>query len=230
MRFPFTIEQFLNVFKSYNESIFPLQVVFYLIAFFMIFLLFRKIKGSDRIILSCLTFFWLWIGVVYHIMYFSKINKPAYAFGSLFIIQGLLFLVFGVINNRFKFTYYNNFFNNIGLFFIIYALIIYPALGYLFGHRFPYSPTFGLPCPTTIFTFGVLLFLDSKISIPFLVIPLVWSIIGFGAALNLSIYEDYGLLIAGLSGTGLLLYHNKKMKYYLAKSVLQEYLTNFKKK
>ena len=92
---------------------------------------------------------------------------------------------------------------------MLYALIIYPILGYLFGHKYPYSPTFGLPCPTTIFTFGILLFVNKKIPVLVLIIPLLWSIIGFGAALNLSIYEDYGLLIAGILGFILLVVSNK---------------------
>jgi hypothetical protein len=33
------------------------------------------------------------------------------------------------------------------------------------------------------------------------ILPLIWSLVGFGAALNFGIYEDIGLLIAGLVGT-----------------------------
>jgi hypothetical protein len=83
-------------------------------------------------------------------------------------------------------------------------------LGHLLGHQYPYSPTFGLPCPTTIFTFGILLFINKKISLLTIIIPLLWSIIGFGAALKLTIYEDYGLLIAGVLGSILLIVNNKK--------------------
>jgi hypothetical protein len=34
-----------------------------------------------------------------------------------------------------------------------------------------------------------------------LVIPALWSVVGFSAALSLSIAEDYGLLVAGLVAT-----------------------------
>jgi hypothetical protein len=84
------------------------------------------------------------------------------------------------------------------------------VLGQLSGHSYPYSPTFGLPCPTTIFTFGILLFADKKFNILLLLIPLIWSVIGFGAALNFSVFEDYGLLIAGITGFLLLMVYNKK--------------------
>ena len=209
MKFPFTVEEFLNVFKSYNESIFPFQFIFYLIAFFCIYLIFKQYENSSKIISAFLSFFWLWIGIVYHLLFFTSINKAAYFFGGLFIIQGVLFGVYGIIKNSITFEYQNTIYNYIGIIFIAYALIIYPILGYLFGHKYPYSPTFGLPCPTTIFTFGILLFVNKKIPVLVLIIPLLWSIIGFGAALNLSIYEDYGLLIAGILGFILLFVSNK---------------------
>jgi hypothetical protein len=56
-----------------------------------------------------------------------------------------------------------------------------------------------LPCPTTIFTFGVLLFVNKKISVPVLITPFLWSLMGLSAAVNLSIYDDFGSLIAGVA-------------------------------
>jgi len=210
MQLPFTVEQFLSVLKSYNESVFPLQIVFYLIAFSSVYLIFNSIKNNGKIISGVLSFFWLWIGIFYHLMFFTAINKAAYLFGILFIIQGILFALYGVIKGNITYEYRNNIFNNIGIIFITYGLIVYPILGHLLGHQYPYSPTFGLPCPTTIFTFGVLLFVNKKLNVLVFIIPLVWSIIGFGAALNLTIYEDYGLLIAGVLGFILLIFSNKK--------------------
>jgi hypothetical protein len=210
MQLPFTVEQFLSVFKTYNESIFPLQIVFYLIAFSSVYLLFKPIKNNGKIVSAILSFFWLWIGVIYHLMFFTEINKAAYLFGILFIIQGLLFLLNGVIKDNITYEYRNTVFNNFGIIFIAYGLIVYPILGHLLGHRYPYSPTFGLPCPTAIFTFGVLLFINKKISVLIIIIPLLWSLIGFSAAYNLTIYEDYGLLIAGVLGFIFLTVSNKK--------------------
>jgi hypothetical protein len=93
---------------------------------------------------------------------------------------------------------------------ILYAMVLYPILGSLFGHVYPQSPTFGLPCPTTIFTFGLLLWTDLKVPKSVLVIPFVWSLIGFSAALSLGILEDTGLLVAGVVGLILLLLRDKK--------------------
>lgn len=205
MQLPFTVNEFMNVFKSYNESVFPLQILFYIVALYSIYLLFKRKKYSQKIISGFLAFLWLWIGIVYHFLSFAPINKAAYLFGLLFIIQAFLFFIFGFQKERLHFVFNGSVLNYVGILFFLYALLIYPVLGHLLGHQYPYSPTFGLPCPTTIFTFGFLLFVDSRLSFWFYFIPLLWSLIGFSAAVNLSIYEDFGLFIAGVSGLVLLL-------------------------
>jgi len=212
MNLPFSLADFLNVFKDYNHSVFPLHIVFYLIAFLCIYLLFTGNKNTTRIISITLAFLWLWMGIVYHIIFFSAINKLAYVFGGFFILQGIMFAGCGLIRKKISFEYTKSIYNYIGIIFLLYALIIYPVLGYKLGHAYPYSPTFGLPCPTTIFTFGILLFANKKMPIHLLVIPLLWSIIGFTAALNLTIYEDIGLIVAGVTGFILLMIGNRKFK------------------
>jgi len=210
MQLPFSLGDFLNVFKTYNQTIFPLQIVFYFIAFLCIYFLFTGNKDLNRKISIVLSFFWLWMGIVYHLIFFSTINKAAYIFGAFFIIQGIMFAGCGLIRKKLSFEYRKSTYNYIGIIFLLYALITYPVLGYNLGHLYPYSPTFGLPCPTTIFTFGILLFTNNKMPVHLLIIPLLWSIIGFTAALTLTIYEDVALLIAGLTAFILLLIGNRK--------------------
>ena len=86
---------------------------------------------------------------------------------------------------------------------ISYALMVYPLLGVLFGHVYPAAPTFGAPCPTTIFTFGVLFLLREPFPRYVLVIPILWAGIGGSAAFSLGVAEDYGLIVAGLAGLAL---------------------------
>jgi hypothetical protein len=210
MSLPFSLADFLNVFKNYNQSVFPLQIVFYLVAFLCIYLLFTRNKNATRLISITLAFFWLWMGIVYHIIFFSAINKAAYIFGGLFILQGIMFTGCGLIRKKLSFEYTKSTANIAGIILIAYALIVYPVLGHNLGHAYPYSPTFGLPCPTTIFTFGILLFTNKKMPWHLLIIPLLWSIVGFTAALNLTIYEDTGLLVAGATTFSLLLINNRK--------------------
>jgi len=211
MEMPFTLEQFLDVFKKYNQAVFPMQAVFYLISLIAIDLTIKRYPKSDKTISIILAFFWLWMGIVYHLIFFSTINKAAYLFGALFILQGVLFFYFGVFRNKLSFKLGRNIdvYEISGIILFIFALIVYPVIGYFFGHIYPSSPTFGLPCPTTIFTFGLLLLNIRKCPVIILIIPFLWSIVGFTAALQFGIFEDSGLLISGLIATSLLIYRNR---------------------
>ena len=209
MKPPFTSEQFLEVFKNYNLAVFPMQIIFYLIAFWIIYLMIKPNLKSNKIITILISFFWMWMGIVYHVIFFTTINKLAYVFGGFFIIQGFLFLLFVFFQNKFSFGFQKNKYGIIGLVLIIFSLIVYPILGFVFGHIYPTSPTFGLPCPTTIFTFGVLLMNQKKCPISILIIPFIWSIIGLTAVFQFGIVEDTGLILAALITTSLLVYRNK---------------------
>jgi hypothetical protein len=210
MTFPFTQEQFLTIFTQYNLAVFPLQIVFIILGIVALWFVVKKSPISDRIILLILIFFWFWMGIVYHILFFSSINPLAYAFGVLFIIEACLLIYLGIIKKQVEFSLTKDRYTLIGLIFIVYAMIIYPVIGMVAGHGYPRLPTFGLPCPTTIFTFGLFLMSDKKFPLPLLVIPLIWSMIGFFAALSLGITEDYMLLVAGVLGTVLIIMKNRK--------------------
>jgi hypothetical protein len=213
MKLPFTTEQFFEVFKNYNESVFPIQIIFYLLALTVIFLSIKKFNGADRIINAVLSFFWFWMGVVYHLFYFTSINKAAYLFGVVFILQGLLFFYQGVVKDKLTYKFRFDKFGWTGAVLIAFALIIYPLLGFIFGHFYPTSPTFGLPCPTTIFTFGILIWHDKRITLSILIIPSIWAIIGLFAALQLGVWEDTGLLVAGILATLVIFFKRKRNSY-----------------
>jgi len=198
MKFPFSTGQFLDVFKEYNEAVWPAQVLFYLTGFLTIFLLIRNQNKSGKIISVFLAFFWIWMGIVYHIIHFSVINPAAYLFGSAFIIEGLLIFYFLYVKEKMRYSFKKNIQGIAGIFFILFSMIVYPALGYMLGHIYPYSPTFGLPCPTTIFTLGVFCLSEKKIPWLVIIIPLIWSVIGFTASFSFGIKEDISLLIAGI--------------------------------
>lgn len=48
MKTPFTVEQFLEVFRNYNETVFPMQVIFYLISVLAIYLAVKPTSKSDN--------------------------------------------------------------------------------------------------------------------------------------------------------------------------------------
>ena len=212
MNIPFTVNQFLGIFESYNFSIWPLQILFILLAVICVILIFRNSAYTNAIVPAILAFFWLWMGVIYHIIYFSKINSAAYLFGGIFVLEAVLIIYFSIVRKKFELVYNKDIFSYTGVILIIFALAIYPLIGFFIGHIYPASPTFGLPCPTTIFTFGILLFNKGKLPVGLIIIPVIWSLIGFTAALKLGIYEDTGLLIAGIAIVILAYYKRKNFQ------------------
>ena len=114
------------------------------------------------------------------------------------MLQGILFFIAGVLKSNLRFRFRRDLLGITGSVFLIYAFVIYPALGYWFGHRYPAAATFGLPCPTTIFTFGMLLWTGRRAPLYLLPIPVAWSFMGFWAAISMGMTEDFGLLVAGI--------------------------------
>jgi hypothetical protein len=212
MKTPFTAEEFLTVFRNYNESIFPMQIIFYLFGFVVIYFIFKSSPLSGKIISVILSFLWFWMGVVYHIVFFTAINKAAWLFGIIFILQGTLVLTISVFQDKLSFKYHNGSYGVTAFIMVSFALIIYPVIGYALGHRYPSSPTFGLPCPITIFTFGLLLLDNKKYPLIILIIPFAWSVIGFIAAINFGILEDTALLTSGLLTVPAIIIRNRKFK------------------
>jgi hypothetical protein len=210
MNLPFTVDQFLSVFEHYHQTVWPMPIILNMLGLVAVFLALKKFALSHRLVASILAFFWLWIGIAYHFVFFAAINPAAYAFAALNVIQGILFLIFGVFYQRLSFRFSPNAYGIVGALLILYAMVIYPLLGYSLGHIYPKAPTFGLPCPTTIFTFGLLLWTDIKVPKVVLIVPFLWSIIGFTAALKLGVLEDTGLLVAGIIGVVLIILRDKK--------------------
>ena len=213
MNIPFTVEQFFAVFRNYNEAIWPAQVLAYVLGILALVLAYRESKMSNRIISGILAIFWIWMGLFYHIFHFSVINPAAWVFGIVFILQGLLFLVVGIVLNKLTFRFTVKPLPIVGAIFILYAMVIYPVLGMYFGHLYPAAPMFGVaPCPATIFTIGILLWTTDQVPGYILIIPFLWSLIGMSAAINLRVPQDYGLVISVVCGTVLLLIQNRRMR------------------
>lgn len=210
MKLPFTTEQFLEVFKTYNLNVFPVQFLFYLLAATVIWLSLRKNRNSDLIIVIILFFLFIWTGIVYHILHFASINKAAYVFGVAFVVQALLFLYYGIIKKRLTFRFRFDAYGVTGSLLVVYALIVYPLIGYYKGHVYPHSPTFGVPCPTLIFTFGIILLSDQKFPKVLLIIPFLWALVGFSAVSLLGMTEDLGLLISAFTSTVLIVVRDRK--------------------
>ena len=195
---PFTPEQFFAVFARYNKGVWPMQVVLYAIAILILALLFSGRAWASRQIAKLLAAVWAWMAIAYHFTYFSSINAAAWVFGAAFLLGGFAFVWSGVVKDRLAFQPVAGVRGIAGVAMFVFALVLYPVIGYFLGHRYPAAPTFGLPCPTTIFTLGLLLFAAHPVPRSVFVVPLLWAAVGSVAAFQLGVLEDLALLAAGL--------------------------------
>jgi hypothetical protein len=206
----FTPDAFFALFEQYNRAIWPGQFLAYGLGFVALLLAFRPFPQRDRIVGALLALAWLWIGVVYHFVHFTQINFVAPAFAALFVIQGALFAWTLALRGQVAFRFRPDLFGWTGLGFALFAMVVYPLLGWLAGHGWPRSPVFGVtPCPTTIFTWGMLLLVQGRTPLHLTAIPLLWSLIGGSAAWLLAVPEDASLPLAAFVALALLLWKNR---------------------
>lgn len=197
---PFSAGEFFALFGVYNTAIWPLQIVAYLAGLLVVAMLFRPSQLADRVILLVLAAMWSVNGVGYHLLHFAPINPAARVFAVFFLLEAIL-LAAAPFRSRDRIVFDIRPGPNVWLAaaLILYAMLLYPLLGFLFGHRYPEVPMFGVaPCPTTIFTIGVLMLGRWQVVRWLLIVPALWSVVGGSAAILLSVPQDYGLIVAGV--------------------------------
>lgn len=210
MHLPFTTSQFFEVFRHYNLTIWPLQLGLYALAGFATLAALRgTTPRTARLVNVILTLMWLWAGIVYQYIFFQPINPAAKLFAALFVMQAALFGWFGVFRTRLKFRPRSDWTGVAGGLLLLYALFLYPMLSYYLGHRYPATPTLGVPCPVTIFTIGMLMWAERPLLV-LLIIPILWAAVGSSAAFLLGVREDLGLAVAGIFGLAVCLARTNK--------------------
>lgn len=157
-----TGEQMLEVFAAYNLQIWPMQILAYVLGLIVLYLGFRKSALASRVIPAILAFFWLWVAFLFWLPSSLQGFTIGFLFTAIFAIEGILFLI-QVVKPQLAFGTYSKPHTMVGVILMLYALIGYPLVGLLIGHRYPRTPPFGLtPCPLIIFNFGLLLLTQKK--------------------------------------------------------------------
>lgn len=198
---PFSADEFFSVFARYNHAIWPLQIGAYVAGVAVVAALTRRTRKAAISIALILASMWAVNGIGYHLLIFSRVNPAARAFAVLFMIEATLlaaspWIFAGPISITVKADARSVF----GLALIVFAALIYPVWGQLAGHAYPAAPVFGVaPCPTTIFTIGVLLMGNWPTVRWLLIIPAIWSAIGGSAAFLLGVPQDSGLIASGIT-------------------------------
>lgn len=209
MNLSFTFDEFLEMLERFNTDWWPVHLIMYVLAVAAIYFAVRKTSYSGKVVTGILVFFWIWVGTVFNLLYFSRLYPMAYLFVMLFILEGIILAVAGFFWHRLTFRVRADLFGLIGGILIIYALIGYPLIANLTGRGYPHLLLTGMmPCPTAIFTLGLLLWTEKPIPKIVPVIPVIYALSGF-VPVKLGVVEDIGLIVAGIV-TGLLLIYRDR--------------------
>jgi hypothetical protein len=192
---PFTAEQFFRVFADYNRASIVAVVTLWVASIAIVAYVSRDPSRRSSRLSLFLAVLWLWNAVVYHALFFTRINPAAWLFAGLFLVQAVLF-VWAATQRRIEYFTSTGWTRIIGSGLIGYA-VLYPFLTIGLGHRYPATPTFGVPCPTDLLTIGALLTARAH-GVALAIIPVIWGVIGGSAAMLLEVRTDYVLLGAGV--------------------------------
>lgn len=197
MQLPFSREDFFATFRAYNAAIGFAPLVLLALAIGLLIVAYSSARWRHRAIAAGLSLLWIWSGVVYHWGFFSRINPAAHLFGALFLVQAAIIFANGVFRDRLRFDPRGPR-AWVGWVVIAYALAVYPLLGAAAGHGYPSGPSFGAPCPMTMFFFGLMLWTSGRIPVSNMLLPLGWAVVGVAAAVQLGVREDFGLGVSAV--------------------------------
>ncbi len=204
---PFTAEVLLSVLEQYNRAIWPAQIVATGLGLAAVVSVLRPFPGGGRLVGAALAAAWVWIGVAYYLTHMAAIDFTAPALGVLFVIQGALLAWTGALRGRLALGFRADAFGWTGIGLVVFAMAAYP----LMAHGWPRAPMVGVaPCPTVIFTIGMLLLVSGRTPLYLVAIPVLGALYCGATAWLLNLPEDLAVPLAGVGGLGLILWKNRR--------------------
>ena len=197
MQLPFTKEQFFDLLAAYNAGLWPALLALWIASVLVCVLLLSSRRPPDRWISALLAAHWAWSAMAYHVGFFTRINQAAWGFAALFLLQAAVFFWAGVVHGRLSFAPWRNAWAPVAWGLVAYSLV-YPVINAAQHLSVSRIPTFGVPCPTMIFTAGMLMLATPR-SWRLSIVPVIWSLIGGSAAFLLGVHADYALPLAGIA-------------------------------
>jgi hypothetical protein len=204
------VQQFFSMFAQANTAVWPMQLLWYASAIAASAFAVTRGRAFSRLIAGFLTVYYLWLAVVFFGVFYSPLNDHALAYAAMFALGGALFFLAGVVRRDLELEPRWDLAGVTGGVMMLYATAAYPLLDVVTGHRFPAAPVFGIaPCPSTIFTAGLLLWSRPRIPLYVLIVPLVWLLAQAPAdALALGVVADVARPIVGVAATVLLVWRD----------------------
>jgi len=209
-------EVFWNVVASYHGKYIHVEIAMILVGILLTILLYRKpsllLSSMMKVFLAfsfafqSFAFFWGLDG--------SPIGR--YLAGPLFLAIALLFLI-DLWIGKIVFTYPTERVNRIPIF-VLWGFVLfgYPAISYLFGHRYPAITLPFMPCPLTVFALSLMAAALPRVDYKVYVLLLVWAALGLPKVFGLfDVREDTILFLAGVYALIMLIKNFRKKTLHL---------------
>jgi len=204
-----SLNAFLAMFGRADAAVWPMQIVWYLAAVAIVALALWPVRRSSQLICALAAAYFAWIGIAYFAWQMPGMHY-SWLWATVFTLQAVLLVVAGIVRSDLVIRPRWDLASGLGAVFIAFALIGYPLVEVLGGHALRVVPVFGLsPCATVTFFFGLLLWARPPAPKYVLLVPLAWALGAAPPDLARGVAPDYGMLIAALIATGLILWRDR---------------------
>ncbi len=187
---PYDAEALFALYTSYLHQLWLFVLPLLILILSMPVWILRGGAAVGRIVVGVLALVWLWVGLVFHGLYFTDLNFAAPIYAGLFVLQGLLLFWHSGSHGRLVFAYRRDVVGWIGGFLLLYALIGYPLLDYLDGYTSGMRLVGLSAGPTALLTVALLLHTVKPAPLHLFVIPALWAFIAGFSGWVLGLWAD----------------------------------------
>lgn len=196
---PFSSEVYFSLFADLNRSLWQANLIGYGLAILVIVLATKLPRIGDRLIPLMLAAAWCWSGLVFFGQAMAEIFWPAWIFKIAFLIQAALLAGLALLPSPLPLGMQaDNKSWTAGMIFAV-CLIFYPLLAAQMGHAWPTAQLIGIaPVPNAVFTLAALCLAPGRTTKFLSLIPATFLVITAYLAVELSIWEDFLMVLCGL--------------------------------
>jgi hypothetical protein len=174
----FTPETYFRLFELHHRDWWPMQLACLAMAMVILLCLWLKPTWGGRVIAILLATSWAWVGWAFLHLRLAPIHWVADWYAIAFFSQALLLFVYGISSRGVEFEIGNSARAAIGVFVLMAALLVMPAIAYLTGREWMQTELFAMtPDATALVTLGLLLLAKGRVAGWLVVIPVAWCFV-----------------------------------------------------